>query len=228
MRDWTRICTKNSSIIFLDCIDHAWGRWWGKWKLLLWLSQTRLNAWAVNRWLPFAWDVTGPVCSRLGGKSNVESQLLKLLTVLCSISREIPLKKQDPHPLWCRWHIFVYNTRTALTPSRYRTAQWNPSKRPSSKPAAASARYPRVITVASCIHGLRKVNVCSCEIVPMRENDALFFSDFYHFGIFSCGTWAADACCKSYRHNKRCLVLNIHAASREQFPYRCAIRVIPL
>lgn len=55
-----------------------------------------------------------------------------------------------------------------------------------------------------------------------------FFSDFYHFGIFSCGTWAADACCKSYRHNKRCLVLNIHAASREQFPYRCAIRVIPL
>lgn len=40
--------------IYLDCIDHAWG-WWGKWKLLLWLSQTceaSLNASAVNRRLP--------------------------------------------------------------------------------------------------------------------------------------------------------------------------------
>lgn len=41
------------------------------------------------------------------------------------------------------------------------------------------------------------------------------------------GTTAADACCKSYRGNKRCRVLKYHlrAASLERSPYGCAIRV---
>ena len=42
--------------------------------------------------------------------------------------------------------------------------------------------------------------------------------------------WDHGSCCKSYRGNKRCLVLKyrFHAASPERFPpYRCAIRVIP-
>lgn len=48
-----------------------------------------------------------------------------------------------------------------------------------------------------------------------------FFFFFYH------PEWDHGSCCKSYRGNKRCLVLNFHAASPEQFPYRRAIRVIP-
>lgn len=47
------------------------------------------------------------------------------------------------------------------------------------------------------------------------------FFFFYH------PEWDHGSCCKSYRGNKRCLVLNFHAASPEQFPYRRAIRVIP-
>lgn len=99
---------------------------------------------------------------------------------------------------------------------------------PPSKAAAASACYPAAIAGAGCVRGLHKVNVCWAEIyalAPTRRGD---FSSFGSFRPFSPG-WdpVADACCKSYRGNKRSLVLNIHAVPREQFPHRCAIRVIP-
>lgn len=134
-------------------------------------------------------------------------------------------------PLRCRWHIFVYNTTTALTPSRYRIAQWNPGKTtPSSKPAAASALrgpgsgdafigYVRWM----CAH-VKWMSQTVKDAEPPLAHCGVFLISFF---FFYHPEWDHGSCCKSYRGNKRCLVLNFHAASPEQFPYRRAIRVIP-
>lgn len=103
-------------------------------------------------------------------KSSAQSKpIITLLTALRSISRGGPSKRQDkpPSPIPLTYFCLQQET-TALTPSRYRIAQWNPGKRHSSKAAAASAML--FSWILWCIYRLRKVNVCSCEInVP---NDA--------------------------------------------------------
>lgn len=131
------------------------------------------------------------------------------ITHLLSIFRGGLFRKHRTSlPVRARRHICVYNTSTALTPSRFRIAQWNPGKRASSKPAAPGPADALPAYVKwMCAH----VRLMS-RTMQNAEPPAFLFSLISYTSSSLSGTTTAGACCKSYRANKRRLVLNIVSA----------------